>query len=615
LAMSDGFQRLLVEGDARPAVLSLNVQAAMGPVREPQRSQFELLVRHFLERFFNHETASPDGDGKTRLVQLAFAAGLPGFVVAIYLWPIYHPVIVYPPQPGKIPGPPPYWVQVNHHFFFVLYSFVALGLITVFEWDLFFPDLLDIFVLGTLPLVQRRVFFARVAAIGLLINGFLFDANFLAPVFLPMATDPPNLGRFLMGHIAAVAACGLFSAALIVAMQGALLAVLGERMFRKVSLPLQGAAVTILVVLLLLFPVLSGVTPALLESGNRAALWFPPYWFLGLYQRLLEGPVAPPVFHELAGMGLAALIAVGGLAIVGYPLAYLRRVKHLLVGAPPRAKRNRMVAPLNGLLHLVAVRIPVRRAVFHFINQTLFRVPRYRIYLVLYGGVGLSVLIATVLRLSVSHGHLRAEASADGIRMALGIVAFWATVGLRTAFVSSGNQPGSWVFRVTHGRPAHFDAAIGQLLAAKTWVLLCSLAVTTGVFGVLRIMAPPELLSWPAAAAQMLTGAGICVILTDASFANVMIVPFTGEAAGEKPNLAFTLLKFFTFFPVVTTVALVSEQWIEENWVHFGVAAIAVLVIHLWFRYRHREQVGINSAQAELEEGEDGFPMRLGLRY
>ena len=70
-----------------------------------------------------------------------------------------------------------------------------------------------------------------------------------------------------------------------------------------------------------------------------------------------------------------------------------------------------------------------------------------------------------------------------------------------------------------------------------------------------------------------------------------------------------------SFFPLVTAVALVAEQWIEEGWQHFGAAVIAIVVSHLWFRYRHREQVRLHSAQAELEEGEDDFPMRLGLRY
>jgi hypothetical protein len=149
--MPEAFQRLFQRGDIA-AVQSLNVQAALGPVRQPERTQFVLLLRHFLERFFNHETASATGDGKTRLVQIACAAGLPGLVVAVYLWPVYHHVIVYPQDHPFADMPVPYWAQVNHHFFFVMYSFVAMGLMTVFEWDLFFPDILDVFVLGTLPI-------------------------------------------------------------------------------------------------------------------------------------------------------------------------------------------------------------------------------------------------------------------------------------------------------------------------------------------------------------------------------------------------------------------------------------------------------------------------------
>src|SRR5579859_8033579 len=152
--MSDNFQRLITMSDGQP--LALNAQAALGVVREPQRNQFSLLVRHFLERFFNHETASPDGDAKTRLVQIAFASGLPGFVVAIYLWPVYHPIPGWPPGRHVVVGPPAYWLQVSHHFFFIVYSFVVIGIATVFEWDMFFPDLLDLWVLKTLPIADGR---------------------------------------------------------------------------------------------------------------------------------------------------------------------------------------------------------------------------------------------------------------------------------------------------------------------------------------------------------------------------------------------------------------------------------------------------------------------------
>jgi hypothetical protein len=155
------FQQLYLTSD--PRALSLNDQAALGPVRAPERSQFSHLVRHFLERFFNHETASPDGDAKARLVLIAFTAGLPGFMVALYLWPVYHSFspIMRKHHEVWVPEPPPYWLQVNHHFFFVLYSFVVMGIATVFEWDLFFPDLLDLYILRTLPIAETRVFLAR----------------------------------------------------------------------------------------------------------------------------------------------------------------------------------------------------------------------------------------------------------------------------------------------------------------------------------------------------------------------------------------------------------------------------------------------------------------------
>src|SRR5664279_1479575 len=179
---------------SKPEVLSLKAQVERGPAQEPKRSQFSHLVRHFLARFFNHETASPDGDAKTRLVLIAFATGLPGFVVALYLWPVYHPVILSLQEHAPVAGPS-YWLRVNHHFFFVVYSFVAMGIATVFEWDMFFPDVLDLFVLTTLPVPARRLFLARIAAIAILIAAILFDANILAPLVLPAAIDPPNLLR------------------------------------------------------------------------------------------------------------------------------------------------------------------------------------------------------------------------------------------------------------------------------------------------------------------------------------------------------------------------------------------------------------------------------------
>jgi len=611
--MDDTFQRLLTLSGSD--TLSLNAQAALGPVVQPERSQFSLLVRHFLERFFNHETASPDGDAKARLILIACATGLPGFIVALYLWPVYHPVLGWPPSSRLNGGLPPYWLQVNHHLFYVLYSFVAMGIATVFEWDMFFPDLLDLYVLTTLPIRDRRLFLARVAAIAIFIGGFLFDANILAPIVLPAAIDPPNLFRFLAGHLLAVATSGLFAAVFILALQGVLLAAFGERLFRRLSLLLQGLAITVLLMMLLLFPVLSGVVPFFLESGSAYARWFPPLWFLGIYQRLMEGPSALPIYGQLARTGALALLAVTGLAVLAYPLAYLRRVRQLVEGPGTRDTRIRAAWPLVKILHASLLRHPVRRAVFHFISQTVLRVQRYRIYLVLYGGAGLSVLAATILRLTVVRGTVRVEVAGDGLLAATAIVAFWAIAGLRMAFVSPGNRQGSWAFRIVHGRPPHFCSLIEQLQAAKVWVFLCGATVTLGACLLSRVLAPAELLTGPATASQLLIALGMCLLLTDIFFLNVTNVAFTGERSGEPSNLAFTVLKYFAFFPIVAALPLGFEPWIAQSLRHFLTASAFIAAAHWALRRHHRKVALESSLELALEDDEEEFPMKLGLRY
>ncbi len=257
----------------------------------------------------------------------------------------------------------------------------------------------------------------------------------------------------------------------------------------------------------------------------------------------------------------------------------------------------------------------MRRSVFHFISQTLLRVPRYRIYLVLYGGVGLSIVVASILRFTVAHQTVRISISVDGMRAALGIVAFWTVAGLRMAFVSSGNRQGSWVFRIVQGSPPHFRSAMEQLLAAKVWVFLCAIAVTLGLGLASRAFAPPELLTWPATAAQVLVAGGMCLLLTDAFFLNVTIVAFTGEPSGAQSNLAFTVLKYYTFFPLVAWLPPVLEPWIETSLQHFAIAAAALAGAHWLLRTYHRRMVREFTGRPGLEEDEEEFPMKLGLRY
>lgn len=244
----------------------------------------------------------------------------------------------------------------------------------------------------------------------------------------------------------------------------------------------------------------------------------PPFWFLGIYQSLIEGSKALPIYSTLARIGCFAIVLVFLVAILSYPLAYIRRTRQLVEGPGSRRAVNPLIRPLAQVLHATMIRRPQGSAIFHFISQTVMRVPRYRIYLVLYGGVGLSVVTASILRFSVNNQQIRAEVSADGIRVAVGIIAFWIIAGLRLAFISSGNQRGRWVFYVVQGNPPDLPTLTEQLASAKLWVLLSTVIGTVGVCLIFRAIAPAELLSARAIEAQMLIAATMVLLLADAFF-------------------------------------------------------------------------------------------------
>ncbi|MFZ0632007.1 MAG: hypothetical protein WA399_07895 [Acidobacteriaceae bacterium] len=594
---------LRVRREERHRVLSLEVlarDAETEPREEP--TQFRVLVRHFLERFFTNEMASADGEAKTRLVQVACALGIPGLIVAMYLYPVYH---LPRGHVGRYWGPRPYWSQAGDHYFYVVYSLVALGLVTIFEWDLLFPDLLDVFVMGHLPVRNRRVFAARVTAIAVLLGAALFDVNFLAPLVLPAATDPPHLFRFWAAHLTAVGMSGVFGAALFLALEGVLLGVLGDRWFRKISLWMQGGFVVALLTLLFLYPAMAGSLQGL--TGGRIAMWVPSFWFLGIYEQVLHGSATLPVFVRLAHVGWAATFAAVSVAVALYPLAWWRRTRGLVEGAAKKERRSLVGTPLQRMVHATLARTPACRAIWQFIGQNLMRVPRYRMVLVMYGGMGAALVFAAVMRVSTAGSRITFLFSPEGLRAVVPMVAFWTVSGLRSTFLAPSDQRGRWIFRVTVGK-----AGLAEVGAARRWVLLWSAALSlTAVV----LAARAEHWTGSVLAAQFAVAVGWSVVLTDVFFLNVKTIPFTGAKANTATNFALLLIPYLGFFPAVVLFTVSAEPWIEAAWANVAWTAAAFFAAHLVSRAMHRQRIREHLLLIDADEDEEEFPQRLGLRY
>ena len=146
------------------------------------------------------------------------------------------------------------------------------------------------------------------------------------------------------------------------------------------------------------------------------------------------------------------MAVVLALAIVSYPIAYRRRMRYVVEGSGVFNTRNFALLPIRRLLHVTLLRNAVQRGIYHFISCSLLRTQRHRVYMAMYGGLGLALLISCAVLLKPSHARLGFALSTDGLRAAVPIAAFWTIAGLRNAFLSPADRRGGWIFRVILGK-------------------------------------------------------------------------------------------------------------------------------------------------------------------
>jgi hypothetical protein len=580
-------------------VLSLSVQAQpVAATRE--QSQFEVLVRHLLYRFFHNELLASDDETK-RVMQISYAVALPGMVFALFLYPAYH---AFPPHPLHRP----FWSQTADHYFYVMYSFIVMGAATVYEWDLLFPDLLDIFVLSPLPIASRHLFFARVLALAIFLTLVLLGTCALGTIFLPLVAEQYNFPRHVFSHAVAVAISGIFAATAFLSLQGLLLNTVGERIFRQITPLLQGASIMALLTVLLLFPTLSGSLEPLLTSGSPAVRYFPPFWFLGVYERLLAGPSALPVFHELAHIGCYALLLVLACTLITYPLAYRRRVRQLIEGGSVVTTSSRSATPINYLLHATILRHPSQRAIFHFISQTILRSQRQRVMLAMFGGLGIALALAQMVVLRVGAGHIHPALLPIGIRSAVPIMAFWTVIGLRSVLSAPVDRRGSWLFSVLIGRPRP-----GHLAGTRNWLMLWVMLISLGTALCLHVLSPDSLKTPRIIAGQLIVAIGVSFLLTDVFLFSVRNIPFTHLRKSAITDLPLAVARYFVFFPIFVAIVVYQETWIEASISHLAKTLFILVAAHLLLQKaqtRSLQQYTLDTPPDDADE----FPQRLGLR-
>ena len=458
-----------------------------------KKSVTRLLTGHFFRRFFDNDTLQTEGDTLITVVRAACAVAVPGSMYAFFLQLAYS---------QKTPRP--LWGRVEDEYFFILISFVAMGLVSIFEWEMLFPDRIDFLILTPLPLQAAQMLAAKASALIAFFTIFLLSCNVFGAGILPLLSAGSPF-RQMYAHVVATLCAGACAALFFLAIGSLLLCTLGAARFRMVSPVLQMLSVAALVLLLLHYAKYVETLQFLLASPQGWVRWVPPFWFLGLYEVLFHGAKAPSFAHAFAWHGLQATAIAFGIVMLTYPLAWARMRRMAVEGG---THRRGQASPWRTRMVHGVVRRAGERAVFHFIGQTMARNNRYQVYLAIYGGTGVAIAVACAVTLR-SHGAKVLPLLSDrGLHAAMPLLLFWVIAGLRNAFAFPLNLSAGWVFRVT-GLPSGECAA-----AARKWVLLCALAVMCGIETVLAMA------GWDGRRllVQVVCGVCLCVLLTDALF-------------------------------------------------------------------------------------------------
>jgi hypothetical protein len=203
--------------------------------------------------------------------------------------------------------------------------------------------------------------------------------------------------------------------------------VVGPRVFRRISAIVQFVAVLCVTSALLLCVTARVQVGEDLSRADAPAYLSPPMWFVGLYETI-AGPVVraipaqgpwrrqywtlpqnqgsraaylahAPAFAQLAGIGIAALVALALICLAAFAIGRRRVVPP---GGPDSALSRAVRRNASGWASRCLVRHPVSQAGFFFTLQTLGRSDSHRAYALAF--IAYTFGFASVERLALATG-------------------------------------------------------------------------------------------------------------------------------------------------------------------------------------------------------------------
>ena len=198
---------------------------------------------------------------------------------------------------------------------------------------------------------------------------------------------------------------------------------------------------------------------------------------------MLPGQPAGPVFHELAGLARQGLAISAAAFAVTYLAGYRRHARRVMQsvegaeGAPGRL-RTAFDAAVNRWL----LPHPLERATFHFINNTILRNAKQRLFLATYGGIAVALALPAVLQIGARPGRPSLSFHAAGLLSVPLTLSFFAVSGLRAAFNFPAELRANWIFQICES-----EDSMPHMRAARKWIVLMGMAPLFGLLAPIEV--------------------------------------------------------------------------------------------------------------------------------
>jgi hypothetical protein len=505
---------------------------------------FGTLIVHFSHRFFDTDSPSEESVPRNRLVQFLALVAVASPMLMILVIRGVQGVLIRT-------GGDFSWLQASVHYTFVCYAMAVMGLVMTIKWDDLFPNRRDYLILASLPISATRLFAAKATAVGFILLLFTVATN---AVLIVLATfmEP---GAFL-GHVFGILGASIFAVLFFAALQGLLINLLPTKAFRRISPSVQMIAIALLITLVLVLPLVAVSLKLLVQINTSLLDYFPPVWFLGVYESLNSSATAIPKAGVWAWTAVKMTILMTLVVGLSYVVGYRRHARKVVESLDS----NDLVPRLwerNGkkLLHAVLQTNAFQRAAFDFIGKISARSPKHRISSALFSGLGLALALSSLFVID-PRAAFPIRLSASGILEAAPVLSFLAIAGWRSTFSVPYELPANWVFQMT-GRTGAADFR----KAIRKWLFVCRIVPLYILLACLEFAWFDAGIAVTHLAFDLITTA----FLVEAFFFGFRKVPFTCAHLQGKLQLAFYAIAYLYAYTAYTSLMGDLKRWTSAD--------------------------------------------------